>query len=206
MQKVSLRNECWRSDCIFCSGEIQLFGDYHRMCSCLWFAPSLVRMIKRTLTPQFAFPFLMKGAPWWMPVITGISFWTLALLEGVARRLVFLSCKPRTFRAAFTPGLPRLFSWSSFIPQLSLREHSPVVVHCSQSALFLLPSLLDLHLAEGAPEAGFKSGFCFLEKCFSRFFSSRYQTGEQYLECTQTAMALAVLTIEADGNLKFLEN
>ena len=105
----------------------------------------------------------------------------------------------------------RLVFGSCVIPHLSPREHGHHVVHCTQSPQFLFPLPLDLLLAAVAPEAGCSSCLAREEKCFSRFFSSKYRTAifvESGVVSRFTSVnsifnaqrqRLAVLTVEADG-------
>ena len=72
-------------------GVIQCFGDHHRIISLLWFASNLFGMLQCKLIAKFAASFLMERVLRRKPIITCISFWTLAVLEGAARWLVFFA-------------------------------------------------------------------------------------------------------------------
>ena len=87
--------------------------------SLLWFAPSLFRMLERTLTPKFAIPFLMKGTLWWEPVITCVSFETMTLQK--AKHVGWfsfteglLSCRGPSFQGipSWRPGRSRTLIFS----------------------------------------------------------------------------------------------
>ena len=161
---------------------------------------------------------------------TGISFWTLAFVEGVARRLVFFSRRTRSFRAPFRWGSFFLGSWTanpsfafgltSFLGgRVSLNTfhltfHRPL--HAIWKISFPFP--LDLPLSAAAPEAGFQvvvheqrnasheiSVRFTAPPCFSVWYCLDVHSFEKYLACTETAMSLAVLTIGADGNTHFSE-
>ena len=68
----------------------------------------------------------------------------------------------------------RLFSGSCFTPHLFPREHWPIVVHCTQSPLFLCPLPLDMSLAAAAPAADFSSCLSREENGFSRTISDHH--------------------------------
>ena len=143
-----------------------------------------------------------------MPVITNISF------------LDNHPFKKRTPLAGF-PFLKDIFQSGFFVPKSSVVESWTVTnlffllwslasfldrlsfhTHLFESIDFLLSMVrnftcffcilsLDLPLAALAPEAGF-SGLSREET------DNPTEIFEQYLECTETAMASAVLTVEAD--------
>ena len=110
MKNVSLRNEFEWSNFILCPGEIQCFGNHHRIMSFLWFAHRLFRMLQRTLDPKCAIPCLIRRTLRWMPVITGIPFWTI----GEACWLVLLSHSPKipSWRAGRSRTLTFSFGFS----------------------------------------------------------------------------------------------
>ena len=76
-----------------------MFGGDHRIISFLGFAPSLVRILERTRSPEFAIPFLMKGTLGWMPVSTGMPSWSGLLF-------------PRnSVMESWTVATPHVFPW-----------------------------------------------------------------------------------------------
>ena len=110
------------------------------------------------------------------------------------------------------------FSFASSLVQWVVFHSTPnssraLTFHCLLSPLLRFPLPSDLLLATAAPEAGgglVKTSFR-RDKCFSRIFCSKHRTTifvgwcslaihlfEQHLECTETAMASAALTVEAD--------
>ena len=89
------------SNFIFCLGDIHCFGDCHRPLSLLRFASTLsaCHFITSLQLPFFSDDMSTQ--------VDGKKSKTLALLEGVARRLLFLCWRrTRTFRASFTQGVP----------------------------------------------------------------------------------------------------
>ena len=111
-------------------------------------------------------------------------------------------------RDALPFPLPSLsLSGSCFVPLLSPRGHWPFLVHCTQSQLLLFPFPLDLPLAAAAPEAAFCMMSVTRREMLLTYFLhrishnhifmfgpfSRFTFFEQYLDCTETAMASAVL-------------
>ena len=87
---------------------IQFFDDCQRIMLFLWFAPSLSRMHKRTLTHMFAVACVMKRTLSRMPIITSILSWTVTLCEREASLLVLFP------EGVFLVGFPfsqRIPSW-----------------------------------------------------------------------------------------------
>ena len=140
----------------------------------------------------------------WMPMITSIPYWTVTLSVSLFQefRCVELGGhEPLHFSLD-----SRLFSGSCSIPHSSPREHRPFVVHCTPSPLFLFPLPLDLPLAAAAAEAGFHEKGNASHECSAPSIGPPYfyvwrslaiHSFEQYLECTETAMASAILTVDA---------
>ena len=119
---------------------------------------------------------------------------------GEACRLVFPLLKEFSCRCPFLPRNSvaerwtvtnpclllldsRLFTGSCFIPHLSPRRAFQVVFREKRNASheYFAPGI-------GQP-------------CFQVWCSLAIHPLEKFLQCTGTAMALAVLTVEADGNL-----
>ena len=89
------------SNFIFCLGDIHCFGDCHRPLSLLRFASTLsaCHFITSLQLPFFSDDMNTQ--------VDGKKSKTLAFLEDVARRLLFLCWRrTRTFRASFTQGVP----------------------------------------------------------------------------------------------------
>ena len=144
-----------------------------------------------------------------MPEITGIPFWTITLFKGEACRRMVTN--------------PFLFLWilaHSLDPvsfHTNLLESIDIWLSIARN-LHFFPLPLDLPLAAAATEAALHVAIRGKRKCFSRFFCSKYQTTifsvwcsfaihscEQHLACTETAMAPAVLTVEAGSSIIYPE-
>ena len=169
-------------------------------------------MLERTLTPY-------KRGLKRVTIITSISFWTFALLEGVARRLVYFLkglyrwgfFYPWKFHRRELDRDPFSFSFSfGLTPCLGVLFRSTLVtsrassIVCNLQYVFVLCRQTYLWLQQRQRRA---FQVVLDEKRYeSQKFSVRStrppnasHPSEQYLGCRETAMASAGLTVEVDG-------
>ena len=143
------------------------------------FAPSLFRMLERTLSSKFAIPFFIKRTLRWMPVITFLTrrsmlarlFPVGVLLSKEFRRGELNGREPFSFSLGFSFILWILFHTYLSAQSIDLLLSVGPNIHC-----LINLSLRNLRLATAATDAGFSSCLSREEKCFSRNFCSRYQT------------------------------